>query len=301
MRTGLVYHTGALGDLIVAVPAIEYWARDRCVERPVLLGRGHPGELLQAAGVVDERWDAGAAWFAPAYRGSPPALPAPVDAALAFTAPGGPVERALAAAVSGPVSVVRPVPARRQPIVRHHLRAVGAGPADDRVPALALAAEPRHGARVAIAPGSGSARKNWPLDRFAAVADALRPDARVTWLLGPAEEELRPPAAGGDLIVRGRPIARTAQAISSCRLLLGNDSGLAHLAAALSVPVVALFAVSDAAVWAPTASGSPVLVVTPSSVVAGEGCAALPAPPAGASMADIAVDPVLSACRRLLR
>ena len=110
-----------------------------------------------------------------------------------------------------------------------------------------------------------------------------------------------PPAAGGDLIVRGRPIARTAQAISSCRLLLGNDSGLAHLAAALSVPVVALFAVSDAAVWAPAASGSPVLVVTPSSVVAGDCCAALPAPPAGASMADIAVDPVLGACRRLLR
>ena len=301
VRTGLVYHTGALGDLIVAVPAIEFWARDRSVERLVLLGRGHPGELLQAAGVVSERWDAGAAWLAPAYRGAPPDLPEPVDAALAFTAPGGPVERALAAAVSGPVSVVRPLPERREPIVRHHLRAVGAGPAADRSPALALAAEPRHGARVAIAPGSGSARKNWPLDRFAAVADALRPDARVTWLLGPAEEELRPPAAGGDLIVRGRPITRTAQAISSCTLLLGNDSGLSHLAAALSVPVVALFAVTDAAVWAPASSGSPVLVVTPSSVVAGDGCAALPAPPAGASMADVAVDPVLSACRRLLR
>ena len=305
VRTSVVYHTGALGDLIVSVPAIEYWARDRGVERPVLIGRGHPGELLQAAGVVDDRWDAGAAWLAPAYRGARPALPTPVDAVLAFTAPGGPVERALAAAVSGPVSVVRPVPARREPIVRHHLRAVGAGPADDRAPALALAlalaAEPRHGARVAIAPGSGSARKNWPLDRFAAVADALRPDARVTWLLGPAEEDLRPPAADGDLIVRGRPIAHTAQAISSCRLLLGNDSGLSHLAAALSVPVVALFAVSDAAVWAPASSGSPVVVVTPSSVVADDGCAALPAPPAGASMADITVDPVLSTCLRLLR
>ena len=300
MRKGLVYHTGALGDLIVAVPAIGHWTGDRGVERLVLLGRGHPGGLLQAAGIVDDYWDAGAAWFACAYRGARPSLPSPVAAALAFTAPGGPIEQALAAAVPGPVSVVRPVPARREPIVRHHLRSVGAAPADDRAPALQLPAEPRCARRVGIAPGSGSARKNWPLDRFAAVADALRPDANVMWLLGPAEEELRPPAADVDLVVRGRPLTLTAQAISSCTLLLGNDSGLSHLAAALSVPVVALFAVSDAAVWAPAPSGSPVLVITPSSVVPGDRCAALPAPPAGASMDDIAVDPVLSACRRLL-
>ena len=122
VRTAVVYHTGALGDLIVAVPAIEHWAADRCVERLVLLGRGHPGELLQAAGIVGDQWDAGAAWFARAYRGAAPSLPAPVAEALAFTEPGGPIDRALAAAVSGPVSVVRPVPARREPIVRHHLR-----------------------------------------------------------------------------------------------------------------------------------------------------------------------------------
>lgn len=299
MRTGLVYHTGALGDLIVAVPAIEYWVRDRGIDRPVLLGRGHPGELLQAVGVVDERWDAGAAWLAPAYRGSRPALPAPVDAALAFTAPRGPIEQALAATVSGPVSVVRPVPARREPIVRHHLQAVGAAPEDDPAPTLRLPTGPRS-RRIGIAPGSGSPRKNWPLDRFAAVADALRPDATVMWLLGPAEDALRPPAAGGDLTVRGRPITRTAQAISSCAALLGNDSGLSHLAAALSVPVVALFAVTDAAVWAPAAGAAPVLVVTPSSIVPGDHCAALPSPAAGASMDDITVDAVLGACRRLL-
>ncbi len=300
VRTALVYHAGALGDLIVAVPAIEHWVRDRDAGRPVLLGRGRPGELLQAAGIVGDRWDAGAAWFASAYRGAPPALPAPIDAALAFTAPGGPIEQALASAVSGPVSVVPPLPARREPVVGHHLRAVGAAPADDRAPALQLPAERRR-RRIGIAPGSGSARKNWPLERFAAVADALRPHAEVMWLLGPAEEELRPPAADVDLVVRGRPITGTAQAIASCAVVLGNDSGLSHMVAALSVPVVALFAVSDAAVWAPAPSGSPVLVVTPSKITPGDRCAAVPAPPAGASMDDIGVDPVLSACRRLLR
>ncbi len=300
VRTDLVYHTGALGDLIVAIPAIERWAAERRAGRLALLGRGHPGELLRAAGIVGDRWDAGAAWFARAYRGAPPALPAPVHEALAFTEPGGPVERALAGAVSGRVCAVRPMPADRQPIVPHHLRAVGAGPADDRAPALALPGEPRRDRRVAIAPGSGSARKNWPLDRFAAAADALRRDAAVTWVLGPAEADLRPPAAREDLIVRGRPIVRTAQAISACALLLGNDSGLTHLAAALSVAVVALFAVSDATVWAPAAAAAPALVVTPRSTVPSDRCASLPAPADGASMESIAVDPVISACRRLL-
>ena len=303
-RTGLVYHTGALGDLIVAIPAIEYWAAERRVGRVALLGRGDAGELLRAAGVVSGRWDAGAARFARAYRGTPPALPAPAGEALAFTEPGGPVERALAGAVSGRLVAVRPAPTGRQPIVRRHLRAVGAGPAYDRAPILALPGRPqpspaRGGRRVAIAPGSGSARKNWPLDRFAAAADALRRDAAVTWVLGPAEADLRPPAAPEDLIVRGRPIVRTAQAIAACALLLGNDSGLAHLAAALSVPVVALFAVTDAAVWAP-ASAAPVLVVTPHSTVPPHRCASLPAPAAGAAMASIPVDPVIEACRRLL-
>lgn len=303
-RTGLVYHTGALGDLIVAIPAIEYWAAERRVERVALLGRGHPGELLRAAGVADDRWDAGGAWFARAYRGAPPALPAPVDEALAFTEPGGPVERALAGAVAGRVLAAPPASADRQPIVRRHLRAAGAGPAYHRAPVLALpgrtpSAPERRGRRVAIAPGSGSDRKNWPLDRFAATAGALRREAAVIWVLGPAEADLRPPAARDDLIVRGQPIVRTAQAIAGCALLLGNDSGLAHLAAALSVPVVALFAVTDAAVWAP-ASAASVLVVTPRSTVPAHRCASLPAPAADAAMASIAVDPVIDACRRLL-
>ena len=307
MRTGLVYHAGALGDLIVATPAIEHWAAAERVDRLVLAGRGAHGELLCAAGIVAERWDAEAGWFARAYRGAPPELPEPVHAALAFTQPGGPVEQALISAVAGPLRVVRPVPGDRRPIVRHHLDAVGAGPEGVRAPALRLPAAgarrmdaQRTGRSAAIAPGSGSPSKNWPLDRFAAVAAALRPDATIVWLLGPAEEELHPPTAPGDLILRGRPIVETAAALCTCTLLLGNDSGLAHLGAALSVPVVALFAASDAAVWAPAPAAAPVMVVTPHAVLPARRCGSLPAPAADATMQQIGVDPVLSACLSLL-
>ena len=300
MRTGLVYHIGALGDLVVAVPTVERWAHDLKVSRLILLGHEHFGDLLKVTAIVDDCWDASAAWFSSAYRGARPVLPELVDTVLAFTAPGGPIEQALITAVSGPVTVVPPVPAAREPIIQHHLRAIGAKPMDSSRPTLAIPKTSRTGQRIAIAPGSGSKLKNWPLDRFRIVAEVLRPKATVMWLLGPAEEHLCPPADNSDLIVRGQPIKCTAQEISSCTLLVGNDSGLCHLGAALGVPVVVMFAVTDAAVWAPAPTSSSVLVVTPSSVIPADNCTALPEPSDSTSMDDISVDLVISAALSLL-
>ena len=49
-----------------------------------------------------------------------------------------------------------------------------------------------------------------------------------------------------------RPLAQVARILSRCRLYLGNDSGLTHLAAAVAGPdVLALFGPTDPRVWAP--------------------------------------------------
>lgn len=304
MRIGLLYHSGALGDLIVAIPAVEYWTMAEHVDRLVLAGRGPHGELLRACGIVSDRWNTEARYFARAYVGAPPVLPERVSTALAFTQPGGPIEHALSLTVAGPVRVVRPVPERRQSIVQHHLRAIGADAKQtmSRSPKLRLSAiDMQHGdRRVVIAPGSGSSRKNWPLDRFAAVASTLREQATIVWLLGPAEEELHPPTEPADLIMRGRSIVETAKALSICTLFLGNDSGIAHLAAALSVPVVALFATSDPTVWAPCPAAAPVTIVTPNTTLPAANCRSLPPPVTDSSMRKIAVNPVLRACLSLL-
>ena len=39
--------------------------------------------------------------------------------------------------------------------------------------------------------------------------------------------------------------------LQTARLYIGNDSGITHLAAAVGVPVVAIFGPTDPAVWAP--------------------------------------------------
>ena len=53
------------------------------------------------------------------------------------------------------------------------------------------------------------------------------------------------------LLVHDSPIATLAPLLSWVSLFIGNDSGISHLAAALGVPVLAIFGPTDPAVWAP--------------------------------------------------
>lgn len=102
--------------------------------------------------------------------------------------------------------------------------------------------EPRDA--IVIHPFSGSPRKNWPLDRFRELAAAL--PYSVEWTAGP-EEELEGATRFDNLFDLGRWLA-------GARGYIGNDSGISHLAAAVGVPVVALFRETNSAVWSPRPS-----------------------------------------------
>ena len=56
-------------------------------------------------------------------------------------------------------------------------------------------------------------------------------------------------------LLAGLTLVELAAALAECGAYLGNDSGIAHLAAAVGLPVVALFGPSDADVWAPRGRG----------------------------------------------
>jgi ADP-heptose:LPS heptosyltransferase len=139
-------------------------------------------------------------------------------------------------------------------------------PEDERFAAEALAG-PRDapaGPLVAFALGSREGRKRWPVKRFAEVARwmALKHGARTVVLLGPGEEHLECEwkqfgHSTGPLALRGQTLRQTAAVLKHCRLLVGNDSGPKHLAAAMGVPVVEVSPwLSDAGADVPGA-GSP--------------------------------------------
>jgi len=94
---------------------------------------------------------------------------------------------------------------------------------------------------AAIYPFSGRTRTNVPPEKFRAVAGLL--PMPVYWSAGP-EETLTGATRFEDLGELSRWLA-------GARVFLGNDSGIAHLAAACGVPVVALFGPTDPRVWAP--------------------------------------------------
>jgi ADP-heptose:LPS heptosyltransferase len=52
-------------------------------------------------------------------------------------------------------------------------------------------------------------------------------------------------------VARDLPLPQLAAALARCRLFLGHDSGVSHLAAAVGTPCVLLFGPTDPAMWAP--------------------------------------------------
>ena len=117
----------------------------------------------------------------------------------------------------------------------HLLRGIGVFP-----PELPDLWRPKEAA--ILHPGSGSPSKVWP--RFKELA-AMLPDARI--LLGPSDA----PLDVSNPCLRDLSLSAVVEEIRRCRLFVGNDSGITHIAAYWGTPTVALFGPTEPAVWGP--------------------------------------------------
>ncbi len=113
---------------------------------------------------------------------------------------------------------------------------------------------------VAVAPGTGafSPARRWPPDRFADVATALALRFGVgVVLVGGGDnraeaDRFRSHYRGPLVDLVGKTTLRQAAAVlAGCKLFVGNDGGLMHLAAAVGTPVVAVFGPSNHLAWGP--------------------------------------------------
>jgi len=129
------------------------------------------------------------------------------------------------------------------------------------------------GARlIAMAPGSKMRAKQWPVERFEALARRLLAfDPRV-WLVLVGGVEDASLAAG---VVRacGRRVVDTtghltvlesADALRRCELYIGNDTGAMHLAAAMGTRCIAIFSARDhPGRWDPCGAGNVIFRADP--------------------------------------
>lgn len=111
---------------------------------------------------------------------------------------------------------------------------------------------------VALVPGAGHRFKQWPPERFAALAAWLeRRGYSVLYLLGPAELErgldtdMLTAGVAGAAIATPADHGELADILRRARLVVGNDSGPLHLAALHGAPVLALFGPAPDTAWSP--------------------------------------------------
>ena len=130
--------------------------------------------------------------------------------------------------------------------------------------------DPARAPWVAIHASASCPSKRWMPERFAQVADKLIETccANILLIAGTGDAAY---ASGVESAMKGKPvnlagkldIGQTAALLSRCRLLVSNDSGPVHLAAAVGTPVVDIFGRNQAGLsperWGPLGRGHTIL------------------------------------------
>ena len=116
---------------------------------------------------------------------------------------------------------------------------------------------------VLISPGAGWGAKQWPAERYGLVARSLAArGVQPVVQFGPGEEDLAQrvqQASGGVAHPVSGSISELIALTRRAKLFIGGDTGPLHLAAALRVPVVAIFGPTDPARNGPYGTTSIVL------------------------------------------
>lgn len=129
----------------------------------------------------------------------------------------------------------------------------------DPVPRLALASRSSPLAPpIALHPGSGSEKKNWPEPRWSELLTTVAGKTRYDFLLvGGEVEGQRLQRLAAKLppqrvqIAQSLPLSELAGRLQTCDAFMGHDSGISHLAAALGLRCLVLWADTIEEIWRP--------------------------------------------------
>jgi predicted lipopolysaccharide heptosyltransferase III len=114
---------------------------------------------------------------------------------------------------------------------------------------------------VVLHPAAAFATKQWAADKFARVADGLAAQGFGILVITAENEaqladELGRNAAAPVVAFSDLSLPEITALLARARLFVGNDSGIAHMAAAVKTPAVVIFGSSNVAHWRPWTSTS---------------------------------------------
>jgi len=273
-----VIFPGALGDLICALPALRTLARRHPGASLELMARAElarfaVGRLGAVHGHSIDRREMGQLFLPPEMAGLDPlrAFFGGFSHTYSFFAADNANLRAsLTLVAGGPVVFIPFRPSGDDHMAALYLREVEQPTeafdrdslANNRIAVLQedlasartvldkLGLQPRD--FLLILPGSGSPAKNWPAEHFAALAAILSSQGPSMVLIGPAEAAMAPFFREHRLpVAQALDLGTVAGLACLAKGFVGNDSGVAHLAAAAGAAGVAIFGPSDPAQWCP--------------------------------------------------
>jgi ADP-heptose:LPS heptosyltransferase len=276
----LVVHQGAVGDIILALPAVTVLRESLRPAWLEMLGHSWTLPLALRHPNADAIRDINGSEFVPLFQQDTP-FPlnltqylAAFNAAFVFSRTTT-LARNLHRAGIEKTFTLPSFPDERRHVSDHHLLSLQSVGIATRLmppalPSITLREEERAQGEefflrqgwgldeiVALHPGAGSRKKAWPPHRFAAIGQTLVAQGKkIVLIQGPADEavvaEVHALLAGTPhLLVHDCPLTELAAFLNHVSLFIGNDSGISHLAAALGVPTLAIFGPTDPAVWAP--------------------------------------------------
>jgi ADP-heptose:LPS heptosyltransferase len=235
----LIVRPGAVGDLILSLPALEFLSSQAertevwCAEQnlPLIQFTRYKQSIISSGldrvGVMHcddvlarlSRFEAIYSWYGAAradFRMAVGALPFHFYDALP--------------------------PGHRQHATDFYCGQVGA---DILLPKIIVPPAARE-AFFILHPFASNRAKQWPLDRFRALAGIL---GDMRWCAGPEDLARHPGAVENPVVIED--LFNLGKWIGTALAYIGNDSGITHLAAAVETPTIALFGPTDPAVWAP--------------------------------------------------
>ncbi|MER5995253.1 glycosyltransferase family 9 protein [Streptomyces viridosporus] len=266
----LVLRALGLGDLLAGVPALRALRRGFPGHELVLAAPAGLAPVAGATGAVDRVLPASAPGRAVPrsldWTGPPP------DVAVDLHGNGPPSHRLLSGlAPARLLAFAHPgTPEIEGPTwcAEEHERdrwcrllrwyGVDADPTDLLLPPPDTAS-PAPGA-VLLHPGAGAPARRWPVERYAAVATALRARGLRVVVTGGADEgdpvarlAERARLPDTDVFGGGPPFDRLSALVAGARAVVSGDTGIAHLAVAHAVPTVTLFGPVPPRRWGPPA------------------------------------------------